>query len=114
MTLRETMVTDALSVFCNTDDFAQSAVYTKAAGGTRTINAVVIRDGYESDANTGQEAPVFEVHVANSATSGISSSELRVGQDTLTFAERIGKTATLRTITRLMSHDEGMLVLECR
>ena len=113
MTLRQTIIADASTVFCNTSDFAESAVY-KTTTGQRSISVVVMRGGYEEDANTGQETPVMEVHVTNSATLGITSSELTVGVDSLLFPERIGKTATRRTITRLLGHDEGMLVLECR
>lgn len=113
MTLRDTIVDDALTVFTNPSDFAEPVTYTKATGSTRTINAVVIRDQWGSIPGTETEAPLIEVHVANDATSGITSSEIVVGQDSLALAVRVGQAATRRFIQRIISHDEGMLVLQC-
>ncbi len=45
MTLHETIISDSLSVFCNTDDFAETVVYN----GSRSIGAVVIRDAWVTD-----------------------------------------------------------------
>lgn len=110
MSLHDVIIADASAVFCNADDFAESASYN----GTRSIDVIISRDGYETAPDTATETPVFEVQVVNDSTLGISSSELNVGGDKLTFAERVGMTATERTITRLVGHDEGMLILECR
>jgi hypothetical protein len=54
------------------------------------------------------------VHVANNATTGITSEELDCGGDMVEFAIRVGEPVTRRSIVRLLSHDEGMVVLECR
>lgn len=95
--------------------FSQSVVYTKTTGATRTIDAVVIRDGWTTLPGTNDEVPFYEVHVANDLTSGISAGELVVGKETLSFAIRAGQASvSARTIIRIVSHDEGMLVLECR
>lgn len=121
MSLRDLIESDASSVFCNTDDFAESITYVPKlyaegdARANRTIKAVVVRQQLQvisEDVET--VAPVFEVHVANSSTLGISSDELDLGGDALTFPPRIGETTATRTITQLLDHDEGMLVLECR
>lgn len=110
MTLQATIISDALTVFCNTDDFAETVLYN----GTRPISAIVTRDAWVTDGESGKETPAFEVQVANNATNGISSSEIKPMKDTITFDVRLGQTATARTIYRIISHDEGMLVLECR
>ena len=121
MSLRDLMESDAASVFCSTDDFAESITYVPKlfadgdARPNRTIKAVVIRQQLQvisEDVET--VAPVFEVHVVNSSTLGISSDELDLGGDALTFPPRVGEAAATRTITQLLDHDDGMLVLECR
>lgn len=108
MTLHDAIIDDAATVFCNADDFAESVVYN----GTRTINAVVTRDLWVTS-ESGMETPSVEVQVANDSTLGISSSEIKPMKDTITLAVRVGQTATARTIQRIISHDEGMLILEC-
>lgn len=115
MSLHDTIQADAASVFCNPDDFAESVTYYKRNGLSRTINAVVLREAFAINPEDGDTiTPVFEVHVANSATLGIASDELNIGGDMIAFAVRVGKPVERRSITRLMTHDEGMLVLECR
>ena len=121
MTLRDAITADAATVFCNVSDFAEAVVYhphrfvTDSLRPARTINAVVIREqvaAYQNDVET--ILPVFEVHVANDATTGISSEELDTGGDQIEFPARDGQTAERRTIVRLTTQDHGMLVLECR
>lgn len=115
MSLHDTIASDAASVFCNADDFAESVIYTSGStGDARTISAVVRREAWETQPGTNSETPVFEVHVVNSATLGILSSQIAPGKDTLTFAARVSETPTARVILRITSHDEGMLTLECR
>jgi len=115
MTLHDMIRSDSVDVFCNPDDFAESVVYYKRNGLSRTINAVVQREAFEVNPEDGDTVvPLFEVHVANDSTLGISSSELNRGGDQIAFATRIGQPIERRTITRLRMHDEGMLVLECR
>lgn len=109
------MQADALGVFCNLNDFAETVVYYKRSGLSRSIKAVVQREAFEINPEDGDAiVPLFEVHVANDATTGISSEELNRGGDQIAFPTRIGQPAEKRSITRLRMHDEGMLVLECR
>jgi hypothetical protein len=115
MTLHDVIKDDATNLFTSVNDFAEPVVYYKRTGKARSINAVVVRDALailpeDSDTIT----PVFEVHVSNDITAGISSEELDLGGDAIAFAVRVGRKPERRTITKLMSHDEGMLVLECR
>lgn len=115
MTLHDVIQSDSVAVFCNQNDFAEPVKYHKRNGPARAIKAVVVRDEialYNEDGVT--ISPVFEVHVANNSTSGISSEEIDLGGDWLSFESRVGKVAARHSITRLISHDEGMLQLECR
>lgn len=114
MTLRQVIVSDAVSVFLSTDDFAEDVVYTPALGNLRPIKAVIIRDGLVQNLKDDSDSASIEVHVANSDTVGIASYDINCGRDKLTFSDRPGEAPTVHTIQRLLSHDEGMLVLECR
>lgn len=119
MTLKQQILADAVSVFTNLDEFAESVVYrnrqSKVIPVTRTIKAVVIRLGtIESAESGGASTPAFEVHVANSATTGISSTELDLGGDTIELSVRPGMAASRRAIIDITDLDEGMMVLQCR
>jgi hypothetical protein len=114
MSLSDTIRADSLSIFANPNDFAEPIVYYKRNGRSRPINAVVIREALGQMPEDGVVYPLFEVHVANDETYGITSEELNLGGDELEFADRVGKPKQRRSILKLLSHDEGMLVLECR
>ena len=115
MTLHDLIKQDAESVFCNANDFAESIVYYKRNGRSREIKAVVIREALGVLPEDGNVVyPLFEVHVANDQSSGISSDEINLGGDELAFPNRVGEAPKRRSILKLLSHDEGMLVLECR
>ncbi len=114
MTLHDTIQADAVTVFCNASDFAESVEYIKSSGQVRSIDAVVIREALAQLQESDAVIPLFEVHVANDATSGITAAELNLGGDSLRFAVRVGGKVTSRTIHKLLGHDEGMLILECR
>jgi hypothetical protein len=116
MTLHDVMQEDAVAVFCNLDDFAETIVYHKRDGEARSIRAVVDRQSYAGVNEDGGAyvLPLFEIHVANNATTGITSEELNLGGDFFEFADRLGRETDRRSIVRLVSHDEGMLILECR
>lgn len=104
---------DASAVFLA--DFAESAIYTPRDGSLppRSILAIVDRNPPQVPGMV-ERGPqdVLTIHVANSATAGISSGELDTGGDTVTIARRIGETAVVRRIVRLVAHDHGMLTLE--
>ena len=117
MTLAAAILTDATTVFCNTDDFAEPVVYWKrGAMAGRSINAVVIRQQLATVSEDASETllPLWEIHVANNATNGISSTELDLGGDQIAIPPRDGQTAVKKTILSLVTQDKGMLVLECR
>ena len=121
MTLHDMILTDATAVFTSTADFAEVATYHprqrfgEAAPTPRTINAVVLREQIQTIGEDGDTvSPMWQVHVPNSLTDGISSTELDLGGDQIELPPRDGKTAERRTITQLVIQDHGMLVLECR
>ena len=116
MTLRQAIEDDAATVFCNVDDFAEAVAYVPRYGPCRSINGVVFREQMSAVTQDGGATilPVWEIHVANSSTLGISSIELNLGGDQLEFPPRDGQTKQRKTITQLITQDHGMLVLECR
>lgn len=116
MTLHDLIASDAPTVFCNTDDFAESVLYLPKCGWERSINAVVERTQYTSVTEDGGQVvlAVWQVHVSNDATAGISSAELNLGGDKISFPPRDGQDAVSKTVLQLLTQDHGMLVLECR
>lgn len=116
MTLHNMIQADASSVFCNVNDFAESVTYYPRSGSrSRAINAVVNRDAIALIPEDGDTVTcVFEVSVVNNLTTGITSDEIDTGGDMIAFSPRVGEPVSKRSITRILSHDEGMLVLECR
>lgn len=115
MTLHTMIQADAETVFCNVNDFAEVVTYCARDGTQRPINAVLFRESLATFNEDGDVVlPVFEIHVKNDATLGITSDELNLGGDSIEFAARVGRDAQRRSITRLIDNDEGMLILECR
>ena len=117
MSLHDIIETDAITVFCNVNDFAETVKYwpNRGAGCSREIKAVVMREQITAFSEDGQtNLPAFQVHVANSSITGISSSELDTGGDLIELPPRDGKKAEMRSVTELITQDHGMLVIECR
>ncbi len=122
MSLRDVIADDAVSVFGNTSDFAESVTYYphrfygEAARAARTINAIVMREQISAVSQDGGDTvlAVWQVHVANDSTYGISSEELDLGGDQIELPPRDGEAAAKKTVTQLLIQDHGMLVLECR
>lgn len=114
MTLHDTIQADGLNVFCNLNDFAETVVYYNRTGDARCIDGIVIREALAILQEDGDAVTPVLIHVHNNNETGISSEELNLGGDSLAFAVREGQDRTRRTITKLLGHDEGMLMLECR
>jgi hypothetical protein len=114
MSLRDMIESDA-SLFVSTSEFGESVIYRTRSGTARTINATVFRQQAEliSD-DENRTVPVFEVHVINSATTGIATEEINLGGDTLDIADRVGKTARPRSIIQIIDQDEVMVVIRCQ
>lgn len=114
MSLHDMIQADATAVFCNTNDFAELATYHPRGGSSRPVHVVIDRDALALFPEDGDNVtPVSEVRVSTSGEYGITSEELDEGGDMLEFEFRIGSGKKRRTITRLLGHDEGMLVLQC-
>jgi hypothetical protein len=120
MSLHDVIQSDASLVFANASDFGETATYKPKlysegdARPNRSIVVVIDRQAFEVVSEDQQTAtPVWEIQVVNSSTLGISSDELDLGGDVLNFPPRVGEAATDRTITKLLGHDEGMLILRC-
>jgi len=115
MSLHDLIQEDAKKVFANPDDFAEPIVYYKRNGRSRKIDAVVLReDSLQLPEASDLVTPRFTIHVANDETEGIASDELDLGGDQIGLSPRVGDPIDRRSIVRLVEHDEGMLVLECR
>jgi hypothetical protein len=116
MTLHDTIKSDAITVFCNADDFAEPVTYYKRDGQARQIDVVIDRLALAVLTEAGGDAviPNFEIQVANDCVLGITSEELNLGGDSIEFQMRVGGVKLKRSITKLLGHDEGMLILECR
>lgn len=115
MTLKQTISDDATSVFLNTDEFAEVVAYgASGAVSRRSIKAVIFREALGgSEESGGVVTPTFQVHVANSATTGISSAEINLGGDVIDIPVRDGVAASSRRIVAIIDQDEGILVLQC-
>jgi hypothetical protein len=115
MSLHDLIQADAINVFANPNDFAEPVVYYKKTGKARAIFMVVIRDALAILPEDGDTVtPVFQLSGANDIVKGISSEELNLGGDMIAFAPRVGQPVERREIIRLLEHDEGMILLQCR
>ena len=85
----------------------ESVVYRPSGGDARTISALVDRPGADDLAHGQAAAP--EVRVLNDAADGIDATELDVGADTISVAERVGGTAAARRFNRIIEQDSDWL-----
>ena len=112
MTLKSIMAADALSVFLNTDEFAETVTYyANGIGQGRSIKAVVERD-VQQITDQGLPALATFVNVANHATLGILGTEVDTGVDTLGVSLRYGESAQIRQIVYVEDVDDGMLRIQ--
>lgn len=106
---------DAINAFCDAGNgFAEAIEYwpTGAVVG-REINAIVTR---RTPAPIAEDRKNIAAHntieVANDATYGILATELNKGSDRVKVAKRVGGSLEFRVVTKIISEDAGMLVLE--
>lgn len=112
MTLKQQMAADALSVFANADEFAESVTYYALGQGVgRVIQAVIERD---IQVITDDNIPALAtfVYIANDDAEGISSTEIDTGVDTLGVSLRYGESEQIRQIVRVDDADEGMMRIQ--
>lgn len=116
MTLRDSIKADSLSVFLQTDEFAECIVYLPRGGGSRTINAIVDREPPEIyDAAGNVVKPRYMVQLHNNSDTGICSKEVDTGGDQMQIKKEFGDTVP-ETVTVLAKVDEdmGMITLALR
>lgn len=116
MTLKDSIQSDAVSVFLSADEFAETVVYNPHGGGSRTILAVVDREPPSILDNAGNVLSLsFMVYVANSATEGIAATQIDVGGDKLQISAMTGELPRRTcTILKVMDNDNGMLQIAVR
>lgn len=113
MTLKDSIESDAASVFLSSDEFAESVTYLPRSGGSRTILAVVDREPPTLLDSAGNVISLsFVVYVHNDATTGISSSEVNTGGDKVQLHAKLGD-AAVRTVSivQMIDNDFGMVQL---
>ncbi len=93
-------------------EFGENVTYRPRAGGTRSIGGIVITNPLGLVGNV-DDAPAVRIHirVLNSATLGISGSELNLGGDKIDAPLRDGGTAQTLAIKELVSDNGGFLTV---
>ena len=95
--------------------FGESVTYWPAGGGSRAITAVIDRNPpRELDGLPHGHTKEWIVLVANSSTTGISSSEIDCGGDKIEIPARMGEVAQKRRIVNILSQDSGAIRMEVR
>lgn len=111
------LAADAANVFTN--EFAEDLEYYPKGRGMRQIRGVVDRSPprpiSEVKTQPGVMTDEFMVEVANSSTTGIATSELDTGSDTIGIGRRHGDAVLkIYRIIGVLKQDAGMLMLRCR
>lgn len=109
MTLDHTIDAPALVL-----DDGEQIKYRRAGQMVRTIQAVVLRHPPEPAAGASpmRGRDVMHVLVLNNNRTGISSTEIDPGKDTLTIPPRPGMTPVVKTIKAVLGVDAGSMKLE--
>ncbi len=94
----------------------ETVIYRPKNGRPRKIDAVVIRNPPAAvpELFGKMVAAVWHLTVMNDETQGIASKEINTGGDSVDVIERVGKAPEAKEITRILSHDDGMMTLEVR
>lgn len=112
MTLKEQVDLDMQNVFMNTDEFAESIVYTPKCGTAKTIPAIV--DRFQPDAKSQDQARVLQktatIIIHNDATNGVT--EIDTKGDKVTFAPIVGQATVDWDIVRILESSESHFKLE--
>jgi hypothetical protein len=91
MGLQDSIRSDARKVFLNENDFAERIVYHFRGGGSESVSALVNRNPpaiYDDASNI--VLPSFEITIANSCVSGITSAKINVGGDEVDVVKEFG------------------------
>ena len=111
MGLRDSIASDAKSVFCNNTEFAEQVTYNFAAGGSRSFAAMIDRDQPEVYDPNGQVVLAkYVVTMPNACVDGVKDSEVDTGGDSITLKKEFGDIATETVlVTALLTKDLGMI-----
>lgn len=95
------------------DYFGETITYKPRAGGSRTITGMVDRTdrGAFGELDRGT-ATMLQITVPNSVTTGILSTEINVGGDAITIADRYGGSTRDRKIVRVVETNGSSVTLE--
>ena len=110
------LIADSDLVEFQLDLMGEGVVYYPTGGTPRAIKAIIDRGGIDglspmSQGNSGRVTAI----VANNSTTGISAAELDTNKDNLLLSfERYGAAKKQRRITRIISQDAGMIMVEIR
>ena len=82
MTFKDELLNEAVADFLDPNEFAESVTYLPSAGGSKVINALVVRERRDTDEQSRGRLITneAEVYIANSVTSGVASVDYQ-GQD---------------------------------
>lgn len=115
MTFKEQIITDAKTVFMDTETgFAENISYLPYEGESKTIAAVVNRGMLEPNKQGELNAPgrEFEIIILNDATEGIAN--VQKGQDEVSLPVWPGGDNVTWAVVDIMSKDEAVYVLKIR
>ena len=88
MGLKDSIRNDALNIFLNENDFAERIVYFFRGGGSESVSGLVDRNPpaiYDAAGNI--VLPEFQITIANSCVSGITSARIDTGDEVEIVAE---------------------------
>jgi hypothetical protein len=92
--------------------FGEAVTYYPAAGGSRSITAMVLRDELSTVPELGDvQSQSIVVRVLNDSVLGISATEIETGGDEIGVALRLGETAERRAIVRVQADSTGIVRL---
>lgn len=111
MTFKSQLDDDAVNVFLNSDEFAESITYTPSGGSPKTIKAVVSRERVDPDSQARGNVLInqAEIHIAKDSTYGVAS--VSKGADKVSFPAIIGGSNSTWLVIDIIKHDDGMFHL---
>lgn len=114
MGLKDSIRNDALNIFLNENDFAERIVYFFRGGGSESVSALVDRNPpaiYDAAGNI--VLPEFQITIANSCVSGITSARIDTGGDEVEIVAEYGNPVVKRcTVISVSEQDlEGTITI---
>jgi len=108
MSFKEQLNNDAVLVFLNTREFAETVTYTAKGAAAKSIPALVTR---QPISRAGEDAGrtllnQVEIEIANDAENGVLS--VNKGGDTVSLPDRVGGTDITWRVVDIIGQDEGM------